>query len=297
MTRLRALAPAKVNLCLFLGPTRADGRHQLVTLFESISLSDGLELTSLDGGEDEVVCPGVEGRNLAATALAAVRRAGWEGPPVRVEIHKRIPVAGGLGGGSADAAAVLRLVQALAPMPEDLPARVARELGADVPAQLEPGLVLGTGAGEEVEPLEPLAPHAFVILPQPFGLSTADVYRQADRLGLPRNAGALAVRQRELMAAATPGDRLPSGLMANDLEPAAISLAGGVAGALAAIRGAEADHALVCGSGPTVAGMWWGEDSETRARVAQDELAVRYPGACVASPVQRPKGILILRHN
>jgi 4-diphosphocytidyl-2-C-methyl-D-erythritol kinase len=297
VTRLRALAPAKVNLCLFLGPSRSDGRHELVTLFESVSLSDSLELTPLDIGGDQVICPGVEGPNLAAAALAALRDAGWDGPPVRVEIRKRIPVAAGLGGGSADAAAILRLVQALAPVPDDLAGRVACELGADVPAQRQPGLTLGTGAGEEVEPLEPLAPHALVIVPQTFGLSTAEVYAEADRLDLPRNAGELAARRRELAAAATPGGRLPPGLLVNDLEPAAISLAGGVSGALEAVRLAGAEHVLVCGSGPTVAGIWWGEDADGSARAAQSELASSYPGACFASPVHRPKGILVLRHN
>ncbi len=218
--RLRARAPAKVNLCLFLGPTRGDGRHRLVTLFESISLCDDLELTPLEAGEDEVVCPGLDGPNLVAAALAGLRRAGWGAPPVRVEIRKRIPVAAGLGGGSADAAAALRLAEALAPVPEEVVGRVARELGADVPAQLAPGLALGTGAGEEVQPLEPLASHAFVIVPQEVGLSTADVYREADRLSVPRDAGELAARRRELAGAAAPGRRLPPGLLVNDLEPA-----------------------------------------------------------------------------
>jgi 4-diphosphocytidyl-2-C-methyl-D-erythritol kinase len=297
MTRLRALAPAKVNLCLFLGPIRPDGRHELVTLFESISLTDELELTPLQSGEDEVVCPGVDGPNLAAAALAALRIGGWDGPPVRVEIRKRIPVAAGLGGGSADAAAVLRLVQALAPLPDGQAEEVARELGADVPSQLRPGVALGTGAGEDVEPLGPLAPHAFVIVPQPFGLSTPDVYREADRLDLPRNAGELAARRRELAAGAAPGAELAPGLLVNDLEPAAVSLAGAVSVALEAVRGAGAEHALVCGSGPTVAGLWWGEDSELRARAAQPALAGEYPGASWAAPMQGPKGILVLRHN
>jgi 4-diphosphocytidyl-2-C-methyl-D-erythritol kinase len=297
VTRLRALAPAKVNLCLFVGPTRADGRHELVTLFESISLSDDLELAPLQTGSDEVVCPGVEGPNLAAAALAALRGHGWDGPPVRVEIRKRIPVAAGLGGGSADAAAVLRLVDALDPLPDGLAVQVARELGADVPSQLEPGLALGVGAGEEVQPMEPLAPHAFVIVPQPFGLSTADVYQEADRLGLPRDESELASLRRELLAAATPGATLPPGLLVNDLEPAAVSLAGGVSRALEAVRRVGADRALLCGSGPTVAGLWWGDASEPRARRAADELAARYPGACFASAIHGANDILVLRHN
>ena len=115
----RALAPAKVNLGLFLGGRRApDGRHELVTVMQSISLADELTLQAArDGAEqDELVCSGVPGppqANLAAAALAAFRaRAGWDAPPMRLTILKRIPVAAGLGGGSADAAATLRLARA-----------------------------------------------------------------------------------------------------------------------------------------------------------------------------------------
>jgi len=138
---MRLAAPAKLNLCLYLGPRRADGLHELVSLFEPLALSDAIEVTELPAGEgDEVVCPGVEGENLAARALAALRERGWDGPPLRLQIEKRIPVAAGLGGGSADAAAVLRLASGTllphsdrkVPVP-DLPA-IAAGLGADVPA-------------------------------------------------------------------------------------------------------------------------------------------------------------------
>ena len=100
-------APAKLNLCLYLGPRRDDGLHELCSLFEPLALADLIEVAEAE--RDEVICPGVEGENLAARALAALRERGWERPPLRVEIEKRIPVAAGLGGGSADAAAVLRL--------------------------------------------------------------------------------------------------------------------------------------------------------------------------------------------
>ena len=112
--RLRALAPAKVNLCLFLGGTREDGRHELVTLFESVSLADELSLEALDSGADEVRCAAVPGRNLVADALDSLRGCGWEGPPVAIAIDKRIPIAAGMGGGSADAAAAIRLAGAVA---------------------------------------------------------------------------------------------------------------------------------------------------------------------------------------
>jgi len=257
---MRALAPAKVNLCLFLGPLRRDGRHELVTLFESVSLADELELTVLGAGEDEVICPGVEGRNLVFDALAALRAGGWDGPPVRVEIRKRIPVAAGMGGGSADAAAALRLADAVAPLPSGLAERVARQLGADVPAQLAPGVSLGAGAGDEVEPLAPLDEHAFVIVTAPFGLSTAAVYREADRLGLPRPSLA-GLRERLAAAGPRPSDEL----IVNDLEPATLSLAPSLSGTLEALRRAGAEQALVCGSGPTVMGVFWGPGARERA--------------------------------
>ena len=105
--RMTLRAPAKLNLCLYLGRRRDDGLHELASLFCPLTLADRLVVS--DAERDEVVCPGVEGRNLATAALAALRDRGWSHPPVRVEIEKRIPVAAGLGGGSADAAAVLRL--------------------------------------------------------------------------------------------------------------------------------------------------------------------------------------------
>ena len=276
-------APAKVNLCLFLGPPRADGRHELVTVFESISLADQLELTVLDTGPDEVTCPGVEGPNLVSAALEAVRGHGWDGPPVRIEITKRTPVAAGLGGGSADAAAALRLADTLQPLPPGVADRVARWLGADVPGQLQPGLSLGTGAGEELEPLAPLPPHAFLIVPQQLQLATADVYREADRLGLPREPGDLRVREADLRAALDAGGPLPSSLLVNDLEPAARALCPAVGDALAALRESGAQHAMVCGSGPTCAGLWWGESGA--ADSAAQELESRFPGSAAVRPV------------
>ena len=285
---MRALAPAKVNLSLFLGPVRADGRHELVTLFESISLADELELTPAD--RDEVICPGIGGVNLAERAISALRAGGWQAPPVRIEITKRIPVAAGLGGGSADAAAALRLADSLEPLPDGLAGQVARQLGADVPSQLHPGVSIGTGAGEMLEPREPLAPHALVIVPQQFELSTAAVYREADRLGLARALGDLAERREALRAATAPRAHLPNSLVMNDLGRATLSLAPEVADALAALRDAGAEQILVCGSGPTATGIYWGGDASQRAVRAAEALAGRYPGAAVAAPVDRSIG-------
>jgi 4-diphosphocytidyl-2-C-methyl-D-erythritol kinase len=256
-------APAKINLCLYLGPTRADGRHELVTVFDSVSVFDDLEIA--EAAADEVVCDGFTGPNLVADALAALRAAGWSAPPVRVVIRKRIPVAAGMGGGSADAAAMLRCAPQLAPVADAERERIAASLGADVPGQLRPGPSLGTGAGEIVAPLHDLAPYGILVLRQSFPLATSDVYREADRLGLGRPGGELADRAAGLAA------RLPDRLV-NDLEPAALSLAPQIGAALAQARDAGADDAIVCGSGPTVIGVFRGEDGERRSELAVAKL-------------------------
>ncbi len=282
--RWRALAPGKVNLCLLLGDRRPDGRHELVTLFESVSLADELDLAVLREGADEVICRGIEGPNLVAAALTRLRDAGWGGPPVRIEVTKWIPVAGGMGGGSADAAAALRLARALAPVEETVVQAIARELGSDVPSQLSPGVSLGTGGGELVEALDELAEHAFVIVPLPAELATAAVYREADRLGLGRSGRELAERA-ALLTGALDARRLDAEHLVNDLEPATLSLCPAVGDALTAARHAGADHALVCGSGPTVAGVFWGSEAGPRAADAEAALAGRYPEAYAAGPV------------
>jgi len=284
--RLRALAPAKVNLSLFLGATREDGRHRLVTVFESLSLADTLEMEVLEGGAaDEVICPGIDGENLAALALAGLRTRGWDGPPVRVTIEKQIPIAAGMAGGSADAAAALRLAMAIAPGRAEEVDLVAAGLGADVPSQLLPGVAVGSGAGEIVERFGPLGEHAFVVLPSEFALSTPDVFREADRLARPRSDAQLAHAYLDVTGALTPGGRLPDELIVNELEPAAISLCPSCADALAAVRLAGADHALVSGSGPTVVGIWWGLNARGRAELAAQGMRDIYSGAVVATPV------------
>jgi len=259
---MRIQAPAKLNLCLYLGPRRDDGLHELCSLFEPLALADAIEVATAES--DEVVCPEVVGENLAARALAALRSAGWEHPPVRIEIEKRIPVAAGLGGGSADAAAVLRLARGdlqvdttEKPPQLDLVA-LAAELGADVPSQLSPALALVQGAGERVERLPAPASHAVLLLPGGGGLSTADVFAEADRLGLGRDIAELddlASRLRQTVGAGAS----PLGyrdLLANDLEPAALSLRPDIGDALRALSKAGAPLAFMSGSGPTAVGLF-----------------------------------------
>jgi 4-diphosphocytidyl-2-C-methyl-D-erythritol kinase len=245
-------APAKLNLCLFLGFRRDDGLHSLCSLFEPLTLADPISVSEAE--HDEILCPGVEGENLAAKALAALREKGWAGSPLRIEIEKRIPVAAGLGGGSADAAAILRLAANEVDGLEVL----AAEIGADVPSQLTPALALVQGAGEVVERLPDPAGHALVLLPGGGGLRTADVFAEADRLGLGRDQDELNERAEQLREIAGTGDSplAYADLLVNDLEPAAISLRRDIGDALEALRRAGAGVALVTGSGPTAFGIF-----------------------------------------
>jgi 4-diphosphocytidyl-2-C-methyl-D-erythritol kinase len=245
-------APAKLNLCLYLGRVRDGGLHELCSLFEPLALADLITVTPAE--RDEVVCPGVEGENLAAKALAGLRERGWEREPLRVEIEKRVPVAAGLGGGSSDAAAILRLAAGEVP---DLPELAAR-LGADVPSQLRPALALVRGAGEHVYPLPDPVEHAAVLLSGGGGLSTAAVFAEADRLGLgrtPEELDELATQLRQVAGAGASPLDYPE-LLVNDLEPATLSLRPDIGEALDELRGAGTPAAILSGSGPTAVGLF-----------------------------------------
>jgi 4-diphosphocytidyl-2-C-methyl-D-erythritol kinase len=292
----RALAPAKVNLGLFLGPPReADDRHELVSVMQSISLADELTLApaTADAAHDELECPGVPGpagENLAARALAAFRAAtGWQAPPLRLSIVKRIPVAAGLGGGSADAAAALRLAARASGLGDErLLRELAVALGADVPAQVAPGRWLATGAGEHLAELpDPNRPLGVLVLPLNAELSTAAVYAEADRLGLPRARRELAERDAQLRAALELGAPLPADveLLHNDLQRAAISLCPQITDALEEARDAGATQMLLSGSGPTVVGLYPRANAVGRVERAAAELVGRVPASIPATSV------------
>jgi 4-diphosphocytidyl-2-C-methyl-D-erythritol kinase len=258
-------APAKLNLGLYLGRPRPDGLHELCSLFEPLALADLLRIGEAE--RDEVVCPGVEGENLAARALAALRERGWDAPPLRIEIEKRTPVAAGLGGGSADAAAVLRLAAGSIDLMD-----IAARLGADVPSQLRPALALVRGAGERVEPLPAPAEHAALLLPGGGGLSTAAVFDEADRLGLGREEAELDELAPRLRAAAGAGASPLAyvDLLVNDLEPAAVSLRPDIGDALDALRGTGAPAVFLSGSGPTAVALFPSIAEAERASASLD---------------------------
>ena len=272
-------APAKLNLCLYVGGRRDDGLHELRSLFCPLLLADRIVVSAAEGEADEVICAGIEGPNLVGVALEAMRARGWRREPLRVEIEKRIPVAAGLGGGSADAAAVLRLA---ADELDDLPA-VAAALGADVPSQLEPAFALVSGAGEAVEPLPTPGEFAVVMIGDDPGLDTGQVYAQADTLGGGRPAEELEELGARLREAAG-GGASPlayTELLVNDLQQAAISLRPEIAEALAALDEVGAAHSMVTGSGPTAVGFF---EDIVAADAAVSALPPRYAHALVSAP-------------
>jgi 4-diphosphocytidyl-2-C-methyl-D-erythritol kinase len=286
---MRDFAPAKINVSLFVGRARADGYHPLVSVVQPLALGDDLELGPAAGPGDEVLCPGVEGENLAARALALYRaRTGWDAPPQRVAIRKRTPVAAGMGGGSSDAAATLRLAAAAAGRPRDPQLdELAPRLGADVRSLLWPRRCLMTGVGEHVEALDPPGPFGLLVIPGREPLATPAVYAAFDRLGLGREPEELA----QLEARARGGDVERH----NDLAAAALHLQPSIADALDAARGAGAEHVMVSGSGPTVVGFFPGEEL---AAAAAERLRARHPGALATRPLDAaidPSGPL--RHN
>ena len=268
---IRELAPAKVNLVLHVGPRRADGLHELCSIFASLALAD--EVTVEPAPAEEVVCSGVSGPNLAAAAAAAFRAAAPPAatlPPLRITIEKRIPVAAGLGGGSADAAAVLRAANELTGTAFDSEGlrEIARTIGADVPSQVEPRHALVTGAGEQIEPLE-LPEMALLLVPAPEGLSTKDVYAEADRL--PSTRATLDPTTVKALAHA-PLAALARG-MENDLEAAALSLRPELTRTLSQLEEAGALAARITGSGPTAFGAFaTAGEAETAASLFSEAL-------------------------
>ena len=252
--------PGKVNLFLGVGDRRPDGYHELATVFHAVSLSDDVVVRTADVLSLQLIGEGAgevptDERNLAWRAAELMADHVGRAPDVEITIEKSIPVAGGMAGGSADAAAVLVGMNALWELGvprRDLHA-MAAELGSDVPFALHGGTALGTGRGEELATVLARNTFHWVLAFGTGGLSTAAVYSEIDRL---REAGSPPRLDdpEPLLTALSSGDPYAlAPLLGNDLQPAALSLqpnlrrtlrAGGEAGALAGI---------VSGSGPTCA--------------------------------------------
>ena len=296
MTAVTVRAPAKINLQLAVGPRRADRYHDLVTIFQAISLYDDVTVTETDGpGEDRVLVSG-EGAgavpggrdNLALMAAAALTRAAGlpRDPDRRIEItiRKRIPVAAGLAGGSADAAAALVACNELwhAGLSHEQLTEVAAAVGSDVAFALLGGTAVGQGRGDQLTPALASGEYHWVLAVADGALSTPEVYAAFDRLNGPD--GREPALDHALMAALRSGHPAAvGGTLSNDLQPAAISLFPALRKTLAAGRELGALGAMVAGSGPTC--VFLAEDAERAV-----DLAVALSGVGVCRAVARAAG-------
>jgi 4-diphosphocytidyl-2-C-methyl-D-erythritol kinase len=309
VTGVTVRVPAKLNLQLAVGPPRADGYHDLVTVFHAVSLFD--EVAAEPAGSDRVTVTG-EGAdrvpagqdNLALRAVAALRAAmagpatGFAVDPggVHITIAKRIPVAAGLAGGSADAAAALVACNDLwdVGLSQRQLLEVAARVGSDVAFALLGGTAVGRGRGERLTPaLAPATPYHWVLAFADGHLSTPEVYAALDRLRAARAGGARGTAQAApaepdldatLMSALRSGEaRLVGRALSNDLQPAALSLFPALRKTLAAGLELGALGALVAGSGPTCVFL---AASADRAL----DLAVSLSGAGVCRSVARVTG-------
>lgn len=285
--------PSKINLHLAVGELRDDGYHELATVLQALSLTDEVTVAAADEPGVEVHGEGARSlptgeNNLVWRAVRALgQHIGREDDlaKVRIALRKGIPVAGGMAGGSADAAATLVGLSALwkLDLPRDELAKIAATIGSDVPFCLYGGTALGTGRGEQLVPV--LSRHAFhwVLAFDERGLSTPNVYAELDRLragGDPPRVGSYA----PVVEALASGDPHQLALMlGNDLQAAAVSLRPGLRRTLRAGVNAGALAGTVSGSGPTCAFLCQGAESAL-------EVAAELAGAGVCRTVRVAHG-------
>jgi 4-diphosphocytidyl-2-C-methyl-D-erythritol kinase len=257
--------PGKVNLYLAVGDRRDDGYHELTTVFHAVSLLDEVTVSTADVLSLEMAGEGVESlptdeRNLAWRAAELMADHVGRAPDVAISIEKSIPVAGGMAGGSADAAAVLVAMNTLWEL--GVPRRdlhvLAAQLGSDVPFALHGGTALGTGRGEELATVLARSTFHWVLAFAEGGLSTPAVFAEIDRLrdtaGAGRDAPPRLDDPEPVLAALASGDPAElAPLLGNDLQAAAVSLDPGLRRTLRAGTGAGALAGIVSGSGPTCA--------------------------------------------
>ncbi|MGW4483036.1 4-(cytidine 5'-diphospho)-2-C-methyl-D-erythritol kinase [Amycolatopsis sp. NPDC004368] len=286
--------PAKVNLHLAIGDLREDGYHDLVTVFQALSLTDEVTVAATDDpglevyGEGEGSVP-TDATNLAWRAAQELSlytgRPEGDDPKVRIVLRKGIPVAGGMAGGSADAAATLVGLASLwkLDVTRDELAAIAGKLGSDVPFALYGGTALGTGRGEQLVPV--LSRHTFhwVLAFDSEGLSTPKVFKELDRLRTDGNPPRIGSHTPVVEALASGDPRQLALLLGNDLQAAAVSLRPGLRRTLRAGVNAGALAGCVSGSGPTCAFLC----ADAQAAV---EVAAELSGAGVCRTVRVAHG-------
>ncbi|MFD9073035.1 4-(cytidine 5'-diphospho)-2-C-methyl-D-erythritol kinase [Streptomyces lasiicapitis] len=277
--------PAKVNAQLAVGAARPDGFHDLANVFLAVGLYDEVTVTPAD--ELRVTCEGpgadqvpLDRTNLAARAAEALAARYGRSADVHIHIAKDIPVAGGMAGGSADGAGALVACDALwgtGASREEL-LDICAELGSDVPFSLIGGAALGTGRGEKLAELAVGGTFHWVFAVADGGLSTPAVYGEFDRLT--PEAPAPEASEALLEALRTGDATALAAALANDLQPAALSLFPSLTDTLRTGTAAGALAGIVSGSGPTTAFLV--KDAESAARVAEALLA---SGTCRAARV------------
>jgi 4-diphosphocytidyl-2-C-methyl-D-erythritol kinase len=273
-------APAKLNLGLRVVGRRADGFHEIESVFVPIDLSDTLEIETAPAAAAEVSLAldaevgGVPdgAQNLAAQAAVAFLERARLAAAVRIRLRKRIPAAAGLGGGSSDAGAVLAHLARCFPAALDAArlADLALRLGADVPYFLDPRPALVRGVGERIEPLAGLPPLPLLLVRPELPLPTREVFRAFDALRPAWTGPGGDVRPPlSLWADAAARSAALAGLLENDLEPAAVRLCPPVARLRERLRRLGALGVGMSGSGPTVFGIF---ADAAAARTALAEL-------------------------
>lgn len=284
---VRVRVPAKINLHLGVGPLRPDGFHELHTVYHAISIYD--ELTARPGDTLTLTMEGegagelaLDESNLVVRAVRALAAYTRQPAHARLHLRKQIPLAGGLAGGSADAAAALVACDALwgTGLSRDQLARIAARIGSDVPFLLHGGTALGTGRGEAISPVlaRPVTWH-WVVAVAEGGLSTPAVYGELDRLRAESAAPASIGAPDDLLAALRQPDPAVLGAaLGNDLQPAALALRPALAEVLKAGLAAGAYAGLVSGSGPTC--VFLAGDAAHAERIAGELSAA---GVCRAA--------------
>jgi 4-diphosphocytidyl-2-C-methyl-D-erythritol kinase len=254
----RVEAQAKINLFLQILSREASGYHVLETLFQRIALADSVTVRTGGSGRS-LDCRGADTgpveKNLAWRAAVAFSEAAGGPASFQIEIEKRIPVGGGLGGGSADAAAVLRALNALAERPLDATAlaAIAFSLGADVPYLLSThALAAGTGRGEKLFPLSPLPARNVLLAVPPFSVSSGDAFGWYDAQKVSRHAGTRAT----LPVGRKLEWKMIAALAANDLEAVVAEHHPAIAAARDALRRSGAILAQMSGAGSVVFGVF-----------------------------------------
>lgn len=267
---VRVKAPGKINVSLRVGPLREDGYHSVASVYLAVSLYEEITATLIDEPGITVTVNGqgmlnipvqdvpLDASNLAARAAALLADLSEHPTGVHLNITKGVPVAGGMGGGSADAAAALLACDALwkSGFSRDELARMAADLGADVPFALIGGTAVGLGVGDQLTPAISKTPLHWVLVTSSFGLSTPEVYRTLDDIRLRDGLEPVEPPEidPEILGAMRSGDALAlSGLLHNDLQDAALDLAPELGDSLLLGRDAGALAGIVSGSGPTVA--------------------------------------------